>query len=244
MSVPDVAPISAPRGVAYVAASGWSDVAGDGKERARILLVDDHPIYYAGLQVLLEGAEAFEVVGLATDCQAALKLTQAYHPAIVLLDVELGEENGLDLVTQLGRICPGVKIVVLTGHDQHEYLSTAMRLGVYGFLCKDMAGDAVLAALRQVLNGERVVRQPHGLTAMLEEYSQLLRAHERERSGVTEQEIEILRLAAIGLSNKDIGAHQFLSEITVKRRLQEIYHKLNVKGRSHAVAEAIRAGLI
>jgi DNA-binding NarL/FixJ family response regulator len=187
---------------------------------------------------------AFELVGQAGNGASALALARHYQPDIILLDIGLPGINGLDLVNQLRRIVPGVKIVILTAHQEQEYLRTAMRLDVEGFLPKDMSGRAVVAALHQVMAGERVIGQPQAVTAVLKEYGQLVRERERERSGLTEQEIEILRLAARGLNNKDIGASQFWSEITVKRKMQDIYHKLGVKSRAQAVAEAIHRGFI
>jgi DNA-binding NarL/FixJ family response regulator len=211
---------------------------------ARILLVEDHPICCAGLQALFSGDEALEIVGQVANGSEALALTRFYQPDIVLLDIQLGGANGLDLVNQLRRICPGVHIVVLTAHEEPEYLRTALRLGVEGYIQKDVSGQAILTALRQVLSGERVITRPQALNAVITEYGQLLQDREHDRIGLTHQELQILRMAASGLNNKDIGAHLFLSEITIKRRQQDIYRKLNVKSRAQAVAEAIRLGWI
>jgi NarL family two-component system response regulator YdfI len=98
--------------------------------------------------------------------------------------------------------------------------------------------------LRAVLRGDRLVAQPTVLSAVLEEFGHLLREREQERFGLTEQEITILRLAAAGLNYKDIGAQQFWSEITIKRKMRDIYRKMDVNGRAQAVAEAIRVGII
>ncbi|GAC1447928.1 MAG: response regulator transcription factor [Ktedonobacterales bacterium] len=212
--------------------------------RTRIFVIDDHSVFRDGLQALFLHEEAFEVVGQAENGAQALALVRYYQPDIVLLDIGLRNMNGLDLVNQLRRVCPNVRIIVLTGHHEREYIMTALRLGVHGFLHKDMSAAALFAALRTVLQGERVVAQPEVLTTVLTEFGELMRVRERERSGLAEQEIEILRLAATGLNNKDIGARQFLSEITVKRKMQDIYRKLEVKSRAQAVAEAIRLGLI
>jgi DNA-binding NarL/FixJ family response regulator len=98
--------------------------------------------------------------------------------------------------------------------------------------------------LRAVVRGERVIGQPEALSSVLVEFGRVLRERERQRRGLTDQEIEILKLAAAGLNNKDIGTQQFWSEITIKRKMQDIYRKLDVKSRAQAVAEAIRLGLI
>jgi DNA-binding NarL/FixJ family response regulator len=121
---------------------------------------------------------------------------------------------------------------------------TALRQGAQAYIQKDMQGDSILAAVRQTLKGERVVAQPAAMTAALTELSELLRARERDQSQLTPRELEILRLAAAGHKNKDIGARMFLSEVSIKRKMLDIYRKLNVSGKPAAVAEAMRLGLI
>lgn len=212
--------------------------------RARILLVEDHPVYSAGLQALFEGDEGFEVVGQVADGEAAVPLVRRCQPDVIILDIGLGSTNGLDLINRFRRINSEVRIAVLTAHEEREHLLTALRLGVQAFIQKDLPGSAILSTVRRVLNGERVVTQPSALTTALTEFGHLLQEHEREHSMLTAQELEILRLAAAGLKNKDIGAHLFLSEVTIKRKLQDIYRKLNVSGKAAAVAEAMRLGWI
>lgn len=212
--------------------------------RSRVLIIDDHPLYRAGLQALLKGEAEFEIVGPEMSGAEAVAVARHIQPDLILLDICLGETNGLDLVSQLRRACPEVRIVVLTGHHTRDYLMSAVRLGVHGYLQKDQPGSTIVAALREVAAGQRVIGQPIALTMVLEEASELLRAHQRERCGITDQELEILRLAASGMNNRDIGAHEFMSEITVKRKLQDVYRKLNVKSRAQAVAEVIRSGWI
>src|SRR5262245_9974898 len=180
----------------------------DRTSRASVLLIEDHPLIYDGLLALFRRTEDFELVSRASDAATALSLARYQQPDLILLDIELAESNGLDLVNQLRRICPDARIAVLTAHREREYLMSALRLGVHALLQKDMNGDAILAALRKVLDGERVIGEPQALTAVLYEFSQVLQHRERERYGLTNQEVEILRLAASGLNNKDIGLSQ------------------------------------
>lgn len=212
--------------------------------RVRILLVDDHLLFGHGLRLLLGGDEAFEVVEQAHSGSQAVTLARLCDPDLVLLDIELPDANGLDIVAQLRRVCPGARIAVLTGHHEQEHLMRALQLGVQGFLHKDMPVPALLAGLHELAEGERVIGKPEALTTALAEFGRLLQERERARSGLTDQEVEILRLAAVGLNNKEIGVRQFWSEITVKRKMQDIYRKLRVKSRAQAVAEAIRLGFI
>lgn len=217
-----------------------SDTAG----RAQVLVVEDHPLYADGLRVVLMGTATLELVGVAQSGAQALAMARYYQPDLILLDIGLGQTNGLDLVNQIRRIAPACKIVVLTAHEERPLVMTAMRLGVHAYLTKDASGEQITSTLEHVHRGERYIGQPHLLTEVLTEFSQLMKQQERDRMGLTDLEIEVLRLAAIGMNNKDIGAHQFWSEITVKRKMQDIYRKLGVKNRAQAVAEAIRLGFI
>ena len=166
------------------------------------------------------------------------------QPDIVLLDIFLGNANGLDVAQQLLRACPDTRIVIVTGYTDDSYLLRAMRIGVHGYLPKAMPAEEMLAALRAVYQGERVVGEARAVTRVLRDYERLTKEQERTRSGLTDLEIELVRLAAEGCSNKEIAARQFWSEVTVKRKMQDIYRKLQVSDRAQAVAEAMRMGLI
>lgn len=210
----------------------------------RVLIVDDHEIVRKGLSVMLAEQEGFEVVGQAATGNAAVTLAKELQPDIVLLDIFLGNANGLDIAQQLLRGCPNARIVIVTGMGNDDYLFRALRIGVHGYLQKALPIDELLAALRSVYRGERVIGEPRAMTQILSEFERLTKEQERVRSGLNDLEIELLRLAAEGCSNKEIAARQFWSEVTVKRKMQDIYRKLQVTDRAQAVAEAMRNGLI
>ncbi|HEX9038838.1 MAG TPA: response regulator transcription factor [Ktedonobacterales bacterium] len=212
--------------------------------RSRILIVENHPVYAVGLKALLSEDPTFEVVGHATDSATAMPLIRFSKPDLILLDIGLRQENGLDLIPRFRRISPKVRIAVITAHEDHEHMMTAVRLGAQAFIQKELPGESILTAVRQVLQGERVIPQAASMTAALTELGSLLQTREREHSKLTAQELSILRLAADGYKNKEIGAHEFLSEVTIKRKLQDIYRKLNVTGKPAAVAEAMKLGFI
>lgn len=214
--------------------------------RIRVLVVDDHPIFGEGLAALCERTDDLEIVGSASTRNEAIAEARTLQPAIILLDISLGNGaiNGLDLIHQLRCICPNVKIAVFTGHANPEYVMSALRLGVEAYLQKDIAPASLLNALRQVNEGERVIGSPQQLTLALTQLQEIAQSHARANSGLTEPELEMLRLAATGSNNKEIGAQQFWSEITVKRKMQSVYRKLGVSSRAQAVAEAIRRGFV
>jgi DNA-binding NarL/FixJ family response regulator len=210
----------------------------------RILIVDDHEIVRKGLCAMLHEDEGFEVVGQTGSGNLAVTLAMQLQPDIVLLDVVLGSFNGLDIAQQLQRACPGTRIVLLTGHKVDDHLFRAMRIGVHGYLQKAMPVSELLNALHAVYRGERVIGELRDTTLVLGEFERLTKEQERVRSGLNDLEIELLRLVAKGCSNKEIAARQFWSEVTVKRKMQDIYRKLQVTDRAQAAADAVRMGLI
>lgn len=212
--------------------------------RIRVLVVDDHEVVRKGICTALNEENDFEVVGEASTGNAAITLAIQLQPDIIILDILLGESNGLDIAQQLQRACPQARIVILTGLADDGHLFRAMRLGVHGYMQKALPLSELLAALRAVHKGERVIGEPRAITQVLSEFSRLTREQDRVRSGLSDLEIELVRLAAEGCSNKEIAARQFWSEVTVKRKMQDIYRKLQVTDRAQAVAEAMRMGLI
>jgi DNA-binding NarL/FixJ family response regulator len=210
----------------------------------RVLIVDDHEIVRKGLCYMLSEEEDFEVVGQTGSGNLAVTLAMQLQPDIVLLDIFLGTYNGLDIARQLQRGCPNTRIVILTGHTEEGHLFRAMRIGVHGYLQKALPISELLNALYAVYRGERVIGEPRAITQILSEFEKLTKEQERVRSGLSDLDIELLRLVAQGCSNKEIAARQFWSEVTVKRKMQDIYRKLQVTDRAQAVAEAMRMGLI
>lgn len=213
-------------------------------ECIRVLVVDDHEVVRKGICTTLCEEHGFLVVGEAATGPDAVALALQTQPAIILLDIFLGRVNGLDIAQQFQRICPEARIVIFTGLLEEDYLFRAMRLGVHGYLQKSLPLERVQAALRAIYHGERVIGEPYAVTQVLNEFSRLTREQQRSRSGLSEREIELIRLAAEGCTNKEIATRCFWSEVTVKRKMQDIYRKLQAGDRAQAVAEAIRTGLI
>ncbi len=210
----------------------------------RILLVDDHVVLREGLSLMLNEEDDFEVVGDVGDGKAALALTLELHPEIVLLDIFLGTSNGLDVAKQLLRVCPETRIVLFSGFEDQELLLDAIRIGVHGYLQKKLSIEELQSALRAVHQGERVLGDPQSVTLVLEEFHQMTKVHKRLQYKLNTTEIEMVRLASEGYTNKEIGTRVYWSEVQVKRKMQDIYRKLEVTDRAQAVAEAMRHGLI
>lgn len=210
----------------------------------RLLIVDDHAILRQGISLMVNEENDFEIVGEAGNGKAALSLAMELQPDIVLLDIFLGTSNGLDIAKQLLRSCPETRIVLFSGFDDEDFLFEAVRIGVHGFLKKTLSIDELVSALRAVKQGERVLGEPHAITKVLEEFHQLTKVHNRLLFKLNTTEIELVRLASEGCTNREIGTKLYWSEVQVKRKMQDIYRKLEVTDRAQAVAEAMRNGLI
>jgi len=210
----------------------------------RLLIVDDHAILRQGISLMVNEENDFEIVGEAGNGKAALTLAMELQPDIVLLDIFLGTSNGLDIAKQLLRSCPETRIVLFSGFDDEDFLFEAVRIGVHGFLKKTLSIDDLVSALRAVKQGERVLGEPRAITKVLEEFHQLTKVHNRLLFKLNTTEIELVRLASEGCTNREIGTKLYWSEVQVKRKMQDIYKKLEVTDRAQAVAEAMRHGLI
>ena len=210
----------------------------------RLLIVDDHAILRQGISLMVNEENDFEIVGEAGNGKAALTLAMELQPDIVLLDIFLGTSNGLDIAKQLLRSCPDTRIVLFSGFDDEDFLFEAVRIGVHGFLKKTLSIDDLVSALRAVKQGERVLGEPRAITKVLEEFHQLTKVHNRLLFKLNTTEIELVRLASEGCTNREIGTKLYWSEVQVKRKMQDIYRKLEVTDRAQAVAEAMRNGLI
>lgn len=206
--------------------------------KVRLLLVDDHEVVRMGLSRMLSVCEELEVVAVASTGQEALRLVQKVHPDLMLLDLRLPDIHGLEVLHSLAGISDPPKVLVLTVHDDSEIVVEAVRGGADGYVLKDASQEKLLGAIKSVAAGEKffdsVVVQ-----ALLE-----TDRHTEEEDLLSERELEVLRFLASGFTNKEIAQQLFLSTDTVKTHLSNIYRKLGVSDRAHAVAVALRRGLL
>lgn len=208
----------------------------------RIIVIDDHPIVRQGISSLLSNYREFALVGEADNGADGLTLAQTAQPDVILLDIRMPGESGLDVLAAILRQQPTARVLMLTSFDDEEYVMTALRSGACGYVLKSVSDDQLVNAIRAVHRGEKVLSSQvtdqvirHALT----EQSQVQRP-----STLDEEEIAILRLLVKGASNAEIGAALFMSQTTVKRKLRLIFETLNVQTRAQAAAEAVRRGLV
>lgn len=210
----------------------------------RILVVDDHVILRQGIGVMLNQEDGFEVIGEAENERDALALTMELKPDIVLVDIFLETASGLDTAKQLLRISPNTRIVLFAGSNDEKLLFEAIRVGVHGYLQKTLSIDDLRRALHAVHCGERVLGESQAVTQVVIEFHRLTKEQNRLKWGLDMKEIELMRLVSKGCTNREIGRQVYWSEVQVKRKMQDIYRKLQVSDRAQAVAEAMRHGLI
>jgi DNA-binding NarL/FixJ family response regulator len=210
----------------------------------RVIIIEDHVILRQGICVMLNEEEDFEVVGMAENEKEALSLATETKPDIALVDISLETSSGLDTAKQLLRSSPNTHIVLFAGSNNEKLLFEAIRIGVHGYLQKTLSIDDLKRALRAIRCGERVLGESQAVTQVVIEFHRLAQEQDRLNRGLSLVEVDLLRFASNGYTNKEIGKEVFWSEVQVKRKMQDIYRKLQVTDRAQAVAEAMRHGLI
>lgn len=207
-------------------------------ESCRVLIVDDHPLFRRGLVQLLRTIPAFVLVGEAASGAEGLALARELRPDLILLDLNMRDGDGLDMLRGLRTARSEARVVMVTVSDSGEDVVAALRGGAEGYLLKDMEPEAMLEALQDVAAG-RVVIPPqlnHLLAAALRGES---RPQSAGAAGLTEQELRILEKIAAGLSNKQIGRELDIAEGTVKVHVKHILRKLELRSRVEAAVWAV-----
>jgi NarL family two-component system response regulator LiaR len=204
----------------------------------RVLLVDDHPVVRQGLRALLSTHDGIDVVGEADDGAAAVTAAERLSPDVVLMDVVMPGMDGVEALRRIGERRPQTRVVMLTSYADEQQAMEAVDAGASGFLLKDASPRDVAAAIRAAHRGEAVLH-PSVAAKLLAERRRPPAAH----ADLTARELEVLRLIARGLQNKQIAAQLHLSEKTVKTHVSAILRKLHVTDRTQAAMYAVRERL-
>lgn len=206
----------------------------------RVLIADDHPIVCKGIHNLLEPAVGITVVGEAHSGAEALELIRSLRPDVVLLDVELTDMSGIDVIKQLNDAQISVRILGLSSYDDREFISQLLSLGASGYLLKDEIPEQIIEAVRGVARGETgwVSRK---VAAKL---SQILQKDQDGVADLTRREMDVLRLVVEAKTNGEIGMLLGISEKTVEKHLDTIFRKLGVASRVEAAVLAVRTDLL
>src|ERR1700719_4208166 len=246
----------APQGGNELSASGDAAVTaaqtpdgGRGPEPIRVLIADDHALFRRGLEMVLEEEDDIDLVGQASDGTEAVAVAGEALPDVVLMDIRMPKTSGIEACRATKEVAPSAKIVMLTISDEEEDLFEAIRAGASGYLLKDIPLDEVADAVRAVYGGQSLIN-PSMAGKLLTEFATLARRDDEERAQqvpapkLTDREMQVLKLVARGMNNRDIAKELFISENTVKNHVRNILEKLQIHSRMEAVMIAVREKLI
>ncbi len=207
-----------------------------------IVIADDHSMIREGLKQLLELEGDIKVVGEAGDGKQCLEVVRRKKPDVLLLDINMPEMNGLQVLEELKMQKMDVKVLILTIHNEIEYLLKAVDIGIKGYVLKDSESSLLKKAIYQVYKGDTFI-QP-SLTPLLRQSLARKEKGEKDQNALTKREIQVLKLLAEGMYNREIGEQLFISEKTVKNHVSSIFKKINVTDRTQAAVYAIKNNIV
>jgi DNA-binding NarL/FixJ family response regulator len=218
---------------------------------ARLLLADDHDLLRQGLRSVLESEPGLEVIGEASDGREALELSRRLRPDLVLMDVRMPAMDGLAATRAIKQEHPEISVLMVTMHDDPDYLMEALAAGAAGYVLKDAPGDRLISAVRRTLAGESPLNQELAMQLLLRLSSERRpeptpappKAQNPLREPLTPREVEVLQLLAKGHTNQQIAKTLVISKGTVKVHVERIIRKLEVSDRTQAAVRAIELGL-
>ena len=208
----------------------------------RVLVVDDQTLFRSGLTSLLGDDERVEVVGQAVDGGDAVKQVAKLKPDVVLMDIKMPNVDGIEATRQITELNPGSKVLILTTFETDSQVIQALKAGASGYVLKDSSAAAIVSSIVAVTAGERVMA-----SAVANRVLDMLTGTATPKEfydGLTNREIEILKLLASGMANKQIAFRLKISEKTVRNHVSNMYEKLGIYDRSQAVLYAVKKGLV
>ena len=216
-----------------------------GGEPIRVAVVDDQELFRRGLTMLLGVEDDIDVVGEAGDGVAATELAATAVPDVILMDVRMPKRSGIEACVAIKEAAPTARIIMLTVSDEEADLYDAVKNGASGYLLKDSSIDEVAQAIRVVADGQSLI-SPSMAIKLLDEFKQMSRSDRQQvpTPKLTDRELEVLKLVAQGLNNREIAKRLFISENTVKNHVRNILEKLQLHSRMEAVMYAVREKLL
>ena len=213
----------------------------------RVMICDDHALFRRGLIMVLESEDGIEVVAEAEDGSEAVAKAEELAPDVVLMDVRMPRVSGIEATRSIADSVPTAKILMLTVSDEEDDLYDAIKAGAAGYLLKEISIEEVATAIRAVVSGQSLI-SPSMASKLLSEFTNLAKkADERQAlptPRLTERELEVLKLVAQGMSNREIAGELYISENTVKNHVRNILEKLHLHSRMEAVVYAVREKLL
>ncbi|MDO7485333.1 response regulator [Peribacillus sp. NPDC096622] len=223
--------------------------------KTSIIIIDDHQLFREGVKRILDFESSFDVVAEGDDGSEAMDLVETHKPDVVIMDINMPNMNGVEATKMLVSRYPETKVIILSIHDDENYVQHALKTGAQGYLLKEMDADALIDAVRVVAEGGSYLH-PKVTHNLVKEYRRLAAEEGTDRDSVhtieirrplhllTRRECEVLQLLADGKSNRAIGETLYISEKTVKNHVSNILQKMNVNDRTQAVVLAIKNGWV
>lgn len=208
----------------------------------RVVLVDDHTLFRKGLASLLNRDRRINVVGQAADAKEAIQVAQSLRPDVVVLDLRLPEMSGIEAGRVILLRVPGVKVIILTALESDQHVASTLAYGASGYLLKDSEPEALITAIQAAMNGFFVVTASVARHAFNTSISKSTRRATYD--GMSDRELDVLKLTASGLAAKHVAQRLNLSEKTIRNHIANIYDKLGIHDRSQALLYAVRKGLV
>lgn len=206
----------------------------------RVLIADDHELVRLALRTMLDDEDGITVVGEAADSEGAVKASIEHCPDVLVLDLRMPGEGGVEVCRTVREQCADTKVLVLTSFDEDEELFGVLSAGACGYLLKDSRPERIIHAIRAVADGQAVFDSSVA--------SRIINGRPQSNDGLddplSEREMEVLQLMAKGLSNKEIGRALWIGETTVKTHVSHILRKLDQSDRTQAVLAAVKSGLV
>jgi two-component system, NarL family, response regulator DegU len=222
-------------------------------KKTNIVIIDDHQLFREGVKRILDFENDFEVVAEGEDGSQAVGLVETNRPDVVIMDINMPKINGVEATAQLIEQYPDTKVIILSIHDDENYVTHALKTGAQGYLLKEMDAEQLIEAVKVVADGGSYLH-PKVTHNLVREYRRLATANQkavkkeveirRPLHLLTRRECEVLQLLADGQSNRVIGETLFISEKTVKNHVSNILTKMNVNDRTQAVVLAIKSGWV
>ncbi|HYT30605.1 MAG TPA: response regulator transcription factor [Actinomycetota bacterium] len=223
------------------------DASTRAQDPLRVLIVDDHALFRRGLRMVLEQESDVEVVGEAADGEEAVDVAQELMPDVILMDVRMPKRSGIEATEEIKDLIPHARILMLTISEDESDLFDAIKAGASGYLLKEISIEEVADAVRAVAAGQSRL-SPSMASKLLTEFAAMSRRSEEPEQlpapRLTDREMQVLRLVAQGLANREIAKQLFISENTVKNHIRNILEKLHLHSRMEAVVYAVREKLL
>lgn len=213
------------------------------QDKIKVLIVDDHVMVRRGISDILNNDGELEVVGEAADGTPVLNMAGRLKPDVVILDIRLPSLGGIEVARQLKQAFPEVGILCISSYEDDDLLANALQAGADGFALKTISAEELLGAVKDISRGESFIQQSL-VKPLFRGYDTLIKKARMKDCGMSDVEVEVLRLIEAGACNREIADRFFWSDSTCKRKLQAIFDKLQARDKIQAVAIAIRRGLL